>query len=407
MKFDVTVVGAGPAGSTTAKFLAEKGVKVLLIDKDRFPRDKPCGGGIPLRTLKRFRYLREEDDLIDSYSYGGYAYSPSLKYRVELQKNEPLLAMVIRKKFDHGLVKLAVNSGAVFIDNRSAEDIKILRDKTRVTLNNGEHIESQIVIGADGIWSNIAKKSGMIQNRRNICICIFQEYQMSKEILDRFFTEKRLGYLHFNIQGICGYGWVFPKKERINIGVAEFQHAVKNRLKKKMNLKEVYTMYIKILRKTGVIPDNIKVEEVKGAALPIYPAKKICSNRIVLCGDAAGLANPATGEGIYYAMSSGKIAADVVTKSLETGDTSAKFLSRYQQIWEKDFGREMKILFRISKRRWGRKNEKIFRLIESDKKTTDMLYDIIIGQSNIMGYRWKMIQHILYLYLKDKFKSKK
>ena len=106
MKFDVTVVGAGPAGSTTAKFLAEKGVKVLLIDKDRFPRDKPCGGGIPLRTLKRFRYLKEEDDLIDSYSYGGYAYSPSLKYRVELQKNEPPLAMVIRKKFDHGFIVL-------------------------------------------------------------------------------------------------------------------------------------------------------------------------------------------------------------------------------------------------------------------------------------------------------------
>ena len=64
--FDVVVVGAGPAGSTAAKFLAEKGVKVLLIDKSKFPRDKSCGGGIPIRTLKKFKYIKEKN-LIESY----------------------------------------------------------------------------------------------------------------------------------------------------------------------------------------------------------------------------------------------------------------------------------------------------------------------------------------------------
>ena len=70
MKYDAVVVGAGPAGSTAAKFLSEKGVKVLLLDKSKFPRDKPCGGGMSVGLLKRFKYI-EENDLIESYSYGG------------------------------------------------------------------------------------------------------------------------------------------------------------------------------------------------------------------------------------------------------------------------------------------------------------------------------------------------
>ena len=76
MRYEVVVVGAGPAGSTAAKFLSEKGVKVLLIDKEKFPRDKSCGGGLPYQVMKRFKYVTKEG-LVDSYSYGGYAYSPS------------------------------------------------------------------------------------------------------------------------------------------------------------------------------------------------------------------------------------------------------------------------------------------------------------------------------------------
>jgi len=103
MSYDVAIVGAGPAGSTTAKFLAEKGLKIALIDKSKFPRDKPCAGGLPSRVLERFPYIKE-NGLIDSYSYGGFALSPSLKYKVHLQKKDPIVGMVLRKKFDMSLV---------------------------------------------------------------------------------------------------------------------------------------------------------------------------------------------------------------------------------------------------------------------------------------------------------------
>ena len=84
-KIDVCIVGAGPAGSTAAKFLSEQGFKVLLIDKDEYPRDKPCGGGLPHQVLKRFDYINNKT-FIDSYSYGGYAVSPSFKYKLELHR---------------------------------------------------------------------------------------------------------------------------------------------------------------------------------------------------------------------------------------------------------------------------------------------------------------------------------
>src|SRR4030042_6990160 len=128
MNYDVAIVGAGPAGSTAAKFLAEKGLKIALIDKDKFPRDKPCAGGLPSRVLKRFPYINEKD-LMESYSYGGYALSPSLKYKVMVQKKDPVVEMVLRKKFDMGLVGLAVEKGVKLIDGKSVEDIKILEDK--------------------------------------------------------------------------------------------------------------------------------------------------------------------------------------------------------------------------------------------------------------------------------------
>jgi len=355
MEYDIVVVGAGPAGSTAAKNLAEQGLSVLLIDKEKFPRDKPCGGGLPIRVLNRFKYVKDKG-LIESYSYGGFAHSSSLKYKVELQRNEPITAMILRKKFDYELVKLAIESGSVFIDEKSAKDIKILKDKARILLNDGTNVESQIVIGADGVWSNIAKKSGLNQSRKNVGICLFQEYPMSSETLDRFFGEKRLCHIHMKLQGIAGYGWVFPKKEHLNIGIVEYRLAVSHP-KGKTNLKEAYKNYINILKGSKIIPDDLKMGRVKGGALPIFPLEKTYSDRVILCGDAGGFINPVSGEGIYYAMSSGEIAARVITEALEAGETDERFLSMYQKNWKNDFGKDIKLLLRSAKQ-WTKETEK-------------------------------------------------
>ena len=370
------------------------------MDKEKFPRSKPCGGGLPIGVLNRFKYVKDEG-LIESYSFGGFLYPPSLKYKVELQGNEPIAAMILRKKFDYGLVKLAIDSGTTFMDGRVVEDIKILDDEAKTLLKDGTQIESQIVIGADGVWSTVAKKSGLNQNHKNIGIALFEEYPMSSKTLDKFLGEKRLCHIHIKFQRIAGYGWVFPKKQHLNIGIGELQSRT-NKPRGKTNLKEVYKNYIQLLKQTKIIPDNLKIGRIKGAAMPLSPLSKTYTDRCLLCGDAAGLINPVSGEGIYYAMSSGEIAARVIADALEAGETSERFLSMYQKIWKNDFGKDIKLLLRFTKQ-WTKESEKFVELASKDEKLTDMTLGIIHGKISIREYRWKLIRRYLYVYFKELF----
>ena len=400
MNYEVIVVGAGPAGSTAAKFLSEMGVKVLLLDKNKFPRDKPCGGGIPIRVLKRFKYI-EEKGLIDSYSYGGFAYFSSSKHRVTLQRNEPIYATIIRKVFDYNLVKLAIKSGATFIDGKMVKDVKIYEDRATIILDGGSEIESQIIIGADGIWSIIAKKTGLGQHGKMVGMCLYKEYPMCSRLLDEYFTKKRLGFMHHRVQGINGFGWVIPKKEHLNIGIGEIRN-LRFVSVKKTNLKEVFNKYVNDLKEDKIIPLDFKLDRANGAVVPACPLKRTYSDRIILCGDAAGLANPSTGAGIEYAMVSGKIAAEVISEALKTGKTNARFLSKYESIWKKDFGKDIKIFLQIQKH-WGKQTERIINLIGRDKQLAEMAFDIILGNSSIYTCKLRVIRRLLYLYFWDIF----
>ena len=399
MNYDVVVVGAGPAGATAAKFLAEKGEKVLLIDKDSFPRDKPCGGGLSVRTLKRFNYISK--DLIASYSFSGRIHSSSLKYQVRLHKNEPIAAFVLRKDFDDGLLQLAIEQGTTFMEGKTATDVYILPEKVKIKLNNGEYIESQLVIGADGIWSTIAKKSGLSHYYHHTGRCLFQEFPLASSLLDDYFTEKRIFHFHLRFMGIIGYGWVFPKKDSVNIGIGEIKPSA-SQTTNKPNLKEFYENYIHLLKESKIIPPTIKLGKIQGGILPLTPLKRTFTDHVVLCGDAAGLMNPLTGDGIDYAMSSGKIAAEVCTEALEADDTSAFFLSKYQRLWKNDFGKEIKLCLRILKGLLERNSsEKYVRLLSRDTQIVDMVLTLLNNQGRLHEYQWKLVKRFIYIYCKD------
>ena len=402
MKYDVVIVGAGPAGSTAANFLSKKGIKTLLIDKNTFPRDKPCGGGITNNALKKYKYIKEHG-LINSYSYSGIFYSSSLKYKVEIQKNEPIIGMISRKKFDHGLVNIAIDSGANFLHGKKVIDIKILKDNAKIILDNGLTIDSQIVIGADGVWSTITKKMGLGQHNKIFGVSIFEEYPTSTKTIDKYFTDKRIVHGHIRILGLAGYGWVFPKKECINIGVVDYISS-KSKLDDKKNLKNIYRKYIQILKESKIIPNDIKINKLRGAVLPYCPIKKTFTDRVIICGDAAGLINPLTGEGIDYAMYSGEIAADVISKSLENGNVSSQFLSKYEKKWKSDFGKNILLLSHAS-REWGKGEEHLIKLASEDKKMADIFFEIGVGNSSIKKYKWKLASRLIYLKFKNLFKN--
>jgi geranylgeranyl reductase family protein len=402
MKYDVIVVGAGPAGATAAKYLAEQKVKVLLLDKSRFPRDKPCGGALPMRLVKRFPYINESD-IIDAYSYGGSIYYATFDQPITVLSDEPMMAMVLRKKFDHGLVKIAVKHGATLLEGKTVTDVTIEKEKVTVILDDGSKVETEIVIGADGVWSTIAKKTGLSHNHHQIDICIYEENPKNNNRTTKFFDDRNLFHIIFGFEQIEGYGWVFPKKSHINIGIGEFAYKM-IQTKPRKNLRELYTQYSTSLKKNNILPGDLKIGKLKGAALPFQPLEKIYTDRVLLVGDAAGFVNPISGAGLYYAMSSGMIAANVAVQALKVGDTSARFLSKYDDIiWKHDFGKELKFMIRTYKR-WGDKMEQFFNVAASDKQLSELCIKVATGQIDNKKVKGKLSRRFIYAYLKTRFR---
>ena len=396
MVYDVIIVGAGPAGSTAAKNLAEKGIKVLLLDKAAFPREKPCGGGLPTRVQKRFPYI---EPFIDSVSYGSNTYSSSLRYKFELIREKPFLMMVLRKDFDFGLLSLAQQAGATFSAGKSVVDVVVQKDKVSVMLDDGQTIETQAVIGCDGMHSVVAEKTNLSKKLEVLCITLMQEQPMTPKQLTTFFTKKHLIYLLIKAHGVAGYAWVFPKKNCVNIGIGEFQSAV-SKARPKIPLKETYEALITLLKEKKLLPAEFPIENLRGSTLPIFPLEKTCGDRVLLCGDAAGFVNPITGEGIYYAMVSGHIAANVIAEGLKAHDLSHHFLSRYQTLWNNDFGKDLKALGRFNNQ-WGKDSEKIVRLMTLDKKFAQLIIGVTGGQISFTKYKKALIVRYLYVSLKN------
>ncbi|MFH1101332.1 MAG: geranylgeranyl reductase family protein [Methanobacteriota archaeon] len=404
MKYDVVVIGAGPAGSTAAKVLAERGVKVLLLDKQVFPREKPCGGGLPIRALERFPYLRTLD-VIESYSYGGSVYYSLLEYKADLQRDNPILAMVLRKTFDDGLVRCAIEKGATFWGGETVVDVKPSEERIVVLLDDGTSLEAELVIGADGVWSRVAQQMGLSGAHRAVSLCVFQEYPVTKEVLDTFFSEKRLCRIFVQFQDIIGYGWVFPKKDSVNIGIDELR-IEGERYKGIRNLREAYTQFFSLLKENGMIPPGLEMGRIRGAPIPIMPLEKTFGDRVLLCGDAAGFVNPLTGEGLYYAMASGELAAGVAVEALAARDMSAGFLRRYQDRWTDEFGVDLRLFLRVY-HRWERFVKYAYRVVASDPVLCEMILDVGVGQTSLRAVRRKALLRFLFAVVNYVVKRKK
>ncbi len=400
-KTDVCIVGAGPAGSTAAKFLSEKGFKVNLIDKEKFPRDKPCGGGLPYQILTRYPYI-DNENFVDSYSYGGYAYSSSLNHKIVVRDHEPILAMTLRKKFDKNLVDLAVEKGVDFADGKAVVNVEITNDKALVFLNDGTSISCDIVIGADGVFSKIAEKTGLRKSGEGTGICIYNEYEVDEKTIDEIAGRERFVSILSRFQNIYGYGWVFPKNKHLNIGIGEVGYRPKNR--PKINFVNLYKNFFSTLKKLKIIPEELEINRYHGGSLPIVPLKQTYCNRTILVGDAAGFINPFSGEGIYYAMVSGEIASIVIEKASNYENFDANLLSLYQKLWMKEFGKDIYAFYNLAKNQRNRPNENIFKVATKDDVLSDLFLKIMIGKLPLRQYKWKVFRRYAIGYLKQAFR---
>jgi len=284
MAIEVSVLGAGPAGSTAAYELARYGIGVELIDREHFPREKPCAGGLfnPELFAEEFPYVNEVD--------GKLVYNASMccsNRRFEITSSKPLVKTVIRKDFDLFLMKKAVGAGAVFAV--------------------GKKPEGKYIINATGAHSP--------RTYAQAGICLVNDFQ----------TDKRLDtvHVHYCYRRIVGYCWVFPKKGYVNVGVGAYLP--------QRDIREIYASYIENLIREKILSEKeAEAKQYKAKVIPFAPLHHFFIDRTLFAGDAAGFVRPGTGEGIYFAMLSGKFAAQSI--ALNRG------FHWYEKMCRKQFG---------------------------------------------------------------------
>ena len=339
-EYDVIVCGGGPSGSTTAFYAAKAGMKVLLIDKSKFPRDKACGG---LLTARLFDELPELEPyikpVIECASSDVNLYSPSMKYRIDFEFPVGTPWNITREVFDNAVLEAARDVGAEIMTQTRVSDFEFNGGVT-VKTSKGD-FKSKMVIGATGPADKLAD---MVREKRNLKpwndkqmgTALMWEPVVGKEFVDENYGDKRSLLVHFEPGGIKGYGWVFPKKEILNIGFGAHNTSIKS-----IKIKEIWKDYINLLKKDGYFPKDQEIPPVKGAPLPLSgPIKATTMDYTLLVGDSAGMVSPLSGEGIYYGMHAGKIAVDTIKKALETGDYSQQHLDQYHRDWNKLYGKE-------------------------------------------------------------------
>ncbi len=282
-RFDAVVIGAGPAGSCTSLHLARAGARVLLVDRARFPRDKPCGGGLTLRAV---RQLPVDPTPVVEHEVNRMEFRLGFRTRFERRgRRGPFVLMTQRRRLDQYLAEQAAAAGADFRDGVRVGDLS--PDGTlRV---DGAPVAAEILVGADGANGVTAKTLGLGGG-----IVHGVAFEGNAPFRERF---RGLAVIELGtIPG--GYGWVFPKGDHVNVGVGGWEREGP-RLRDHL---------ARLCREHGIDPERL--EGVRGHRLPLRrPGSVPARGRALLVGDAAGLVDPLTGDGMYEAFVSARLAA--------------------------------------------------------------------------------------------------
>jgi geranylgeranyl diphosphate/geranylgeranyl-bacteriochlorophyllide a reductase len=310
--FDVVVVGGGPAGATAAHDIASRGHSVLLLD--RAGRIKPCGGAIPPRLIRDFQI---PDELLVARITMARMVSPTDR-GVDIPIERGFVGMVDREVFDEWLRERAASAGAVrragtfqSID-RDADGTCLVHYKPRDECATGasEAVRGRTVIGADGANSVVARQC-IPRASRQRHVFAYHEIVRSPANGAARVDGHRCDVYYRGTLSPDFYAWIFPHGDTISVGTGS---AVKG-----FSLRGAVGALRKVTGLEGA--ETIRQE---GAPIPLLPLRRWDNGRdIVLAGDAAGVVAPASGEGIYYAMLGGRLAADAVALKLETGHARA------------------------------------------------------------------------------------
>ncbi len=404
--FDVTVVGAGPAGATAALKLGQAGLRVLLLDKAKsFPREKPCGGGITARALTRLPHLR---DILAGISVNNiskmYLESPDgtgMEYADPA--GDPLLYLVRRIEFDAALFHRASAVAEIAL---GATVTTMVTEPQAVHLStaDGRDFHARLVIGADSANSVIARLSGLRTGEVHGQFAVDMMEETPYAQLDTKYRDRVT--LLLTLQTSYGYGYIFPKETHINLGFGSgpeyFVEHVRGRAR------EHHLAFVEQMKQRGFAAGESHPENYRAFPIPISgPLEKTYADRVLLAGDAAGMVNAFSAEGIYFAMVSGDLAADAAIAAMEADRFDARQLSRYQASWEREIGGELRHSVAIQRRLFTQPGrvDSLMRRAQADPELLRLLCGYAMGFATYEELRRHMARVVMPQWVWGKVRS--
>jgi len=352
--YDVLVEGAGPAGATAAYYLAKQGKKVALVDRAKFPREKACGGGLCVHIEEFDHIISNWDDFLESKCFRGIVYGPDFT-PVDYVSEKPFFYNIRRLKFDNTLVKYAVAEGATLIEGVAVKSFEVNEDKVVTKLRNGKELSSDVIIGAGGSFDMVSRRIREIENMpmkwkdEDIATALYFEVEVGREYMDRVYGKERVSMAHVKYQNLDGYGWSFSKDTVLNVGIGCPRSIIK-KLKKdnpKWDERQYLLDYVDTLKEQGWFPKDIEVNRkmIAGSNIPVGMGMKCTvGDRMLVIGDAGGFVSPLSGEGLYYALDSGRIAAESLDALFKEGKFDKQSMMLYHNAWSGKWGDDLEWL---------------------------------------------------------------
>ncbi|MBM3168495.1 MAG: geranylgeranyl reductase family protein [Bacteroidetes bacterium] len=355
--WDVIVIGAGPDGAMAAYELAMAGLRVAILEKEKLPRYKTCGGGLVFRgrELLPISVQSAVEKEFDSLA----VYFDKQNQPFTAQRNFPILSMVMRDQFDQLLVQEAVKQGAVLLEGQCLHQLDIGSEIKVQT--QADVFTTRYVVAADGVLGPTAKLAGWKETRKLIPAL---EYEVGVEptVFERLAKEAR-----FDIDAIPqGYGWCFPKANHLSIGVGLFAP-------KKIQLRDFYKAY---LNKLSI--ESTTFEEAHGFQIPVGARTDgFTRNRVFLTGDAAGFADPLTAEGLANSIHSGILAGQSIASHFNQEEEAAK---AYLAALEKRILPELRFSASLSAFFYSLPFARNLLLAKYGQRACEVLTDVFTGQ---------------------------
>ena len=353
--YDVIIVGGGPAGSTAALYAQRAGLEVLLLDKKHFPRDKICGDAISGKSIDYLRELALLDELENSPNaiIHNFIFSSPNHRSIKVNfsnghgNSEELYGFVCRRTiFDNILLqeakrRLEVREG-YFVKDVLTENGRVYGVKCDTDESKGAEFTGKIIVGADGYSSIVARKMNLYDRDPGHWLVATRAYYKGVTDLDDSIE------IHYVDDTLPGYFWIFPADDGLaNVGLGMIYKSLK---KKGIRIRYAHIAATESPFFKKRFENAEMVGDIQGWNLPAgSKRRKIHGNGFILLGDAAGLIDPFSGEGIGNAMCSGNIAAQVMAEACRRQDYSAKSLSDYPKRLWKAIGPELKMYTRLQR----------------------------------------------------------